>query len=414
MLELLDVAATSDSTGPRTCPTRTPLDTGDYDGATYYFEVVAESVIDTGARTIDLYNSAGSSVAQVSVPALIGSRKRIRSASFTPTAGLDDYRVRLEGTTGINSKLYLDTARIIIAQTGATKTRLSFPLMGANDDKYDGSTVSQTVDDTISTTYTAVAPNFYSIWKKTSASLATLASGSPWRFEACLRSPNALGTAYASLFNKTDNTQVTASEVSTTSTTTVAATAAFADNATNFDNLDSFECRIKTSNAAYRIVISRCALSAALNPATKTESYYRIQRERYFPAEAFTTVTLGRALYDSATFDQPVIYFEGVGYRTFSGALYAHLRDHSTNDSGTNGTNVTSSQQTYNTGAKVLSRSAALTITSGDRFISYLDSDSAPWGSYIICSFLVVAATEAAAAEDTMHAQPALGAGLAA
>ena len=77
-----------------------------------------------------IVDSTGTTKATISVPASTTLPTRIRSA-FTPNAGFDNYRVTLDGTT-TTTQLQVVTARMLVNQTGATKTKLYIPLLSSN------------------------------------------------------------------------------------------------------------------------------------------------------------------------------------------------------------------------------------------------------------------------------------------
>jgi len=91
------------------------VDAADYNGATFYFEVVAKVASDT--LTVGCWDVAlGSNKTTVSVTAT--SYTVYRSASFTPTAGEREYIVDVSGGT----TPLIKSARIVILQDAATIT----------------------------------------------------------------------------------------------------------------------------------------------------------------------------------------------------------------------------------------------------------------------------------------------------
>src|SRR5262249_33912216 len=102
--------------------TRLPLDDGDYDGATYYFEIIAKNT-DASSRTVTLETDSGTSKQTISVANGTTDWTRLRSSSFTPVSGPTTYRLKLDGTTADNDLVVL-YGRIIIEQVAATKSRI--------------------------------------------------------------------------------------------------------------------------------------------------------------------------------------------------------------------------------------------------------------------------------------------------
>lgn len=123
-------AASSDTTFERTLR---PLDTGNYDGATYYLEIQAANFDSTSPaqdRVVSLVDSGGTAKATITVPAGTGSTgnyTRLRSSSFTPVSGNEEYRLKLEGTNGAG-ELEVKSARWWIVQASATKARFEYCL----------------------------------------------------------------------------------------------------------------------------------------------------------------------------------------------------------------------------------------------------------------------------------------------
>jgi len=126
---------TSDTTDVTFERTLRSLDDGDYDGATYYLEIQAAN-FDGAAqdRDVSLVDSGGTAKATITVSSGTGSSgnfTRLRSSSFTPVSGDEEYRLKLEGTDGAD-ELEVKSARWWIVQVAATKGRFEYCL-GAND-----------------------------------------------------------------------------------------------------------------------------------------------------------------------------------------------------------------------------------------------------------------------------------------
>lgn len=376
-LEMVDLGLTS-ATGSGTntfTRTRMFLDPSLYDNATYYFELIAQNTNATTNYNVYLLDvTNNSNIVTYSVPANTANFTRFRSSSFSPTSGKTTYSIKLDQTAVI-SQLVVQTARIIVQQNGATKTRIQIPLVQRFYD-YAGSSTAN-ADATTSTTYTQATSNRYSLWKKNTTVYADLAAGSPWTIEAAMDTATSGGITYAALFNATDNTQVTGTEISVNTTAITLTDADFSNSATNFDEGDNFEARIKTNNASYNAELRGAVrLYVTLTNLSKAEIIYRVGRAR---AAGTTTddMVQQRALIDKTLFTNPAIYYEACGY--LSGNYNkVWLMDDSTRDSGTGGTKINSSAIAFNSSTKVIVRTAAITsdITSGNRFYGRIDTST--------------------------------------
>lgn len=341
---------------------RMQLNPDDYDGATYYFEIVATNEDDVD-RDVDLRVGAATKVS-VTIPANTLNPTRLKSSAFTPSAGANDYDIRLPITNTFQDvKVY--AGRIIVKQVNATKTRIQIPLVQS---AHDSVAVSNEffLCETTSNDYEQPLGRIFSLWKKVIANFADLATGNCWSFEAIIRGNKATATAYAALFNKTDDVMVAGTEVSVLGETETRVQADFADDAGNFDNLDEFEVRIKKLGGGARGYIMAARLYVKLTNLSKAEILYRVAKGRSATASAYD-VPHQRTLLDTSLFSSPTIYFEGVGYCP-DNVERLFLRDHGENDSGVNGSDVVNSGINFNSAIKIRIRTNSITPTSGNRF----------------------------------------------
>jgi hypothetical protein len=115
------------------------LDSTKYNGATYYFEVVASTTSATNA-TISLVN-ATSSAAVTSVTVNGTSYARYRSASFTAPGIATDYKVKL-GNEAVGKGVL--AARIIVLQSAASITSTETQIEIGNNETYAPATTATT------------------------------------------------------------------------------------------------------------------------------------------------------------------------------------------------------------------------------------------------------------------------------
>lgn len=361
--------------------TKTSLDTSYYNGTlSYFWEIVVTNTNVSTAYSAELLDAASNVITSISVPASTTST-RIRQA-FTPTAGAEVYHIKLPQTAS-NFNLQILSARMIVKQVGAGKTRLNIPLISKNE----GSGVqtdsgSGGVTELIATaTYnfgfgmTLITPTF--------ADWATISSGTPWTFESVHSTNDAAETATVGLYNETAGAIVTGSEIAVTGDTNVHWNqASFASNATNWTDGHTYRARGKISNTSFRCVMNKASLWVNLNSLTKAKIFHMVHKMLL----AVTPVGTNKILYTAGNYSNPVVKFEGTGSVTAS-TLSVDLTDIGTSDSATTGSNVASSTLTFNTVAS-RQRSGALTLTDGNRFIGSIVNNGA--GSVRMCGMYVL------------------------
>jgi hypothetical protein len=147
------------------------LDADHYDGATYYFEIVAKNT-DSSAKSVYFRRTTSTATdhATITVPAGTANFTRYRvSLSVNPLAGKNEYLVRLTQTTSA-AQLIVSAARVIVQQTNATKTRIQIPLVQKEHDLYANG--AGRVDTTTSNSYTQGDEDKYSLWMKDSRTIS--------------------------------------------------------------------------------------------------------------------------------------------------------------------------------------------------------------------------------------------------
>lgn len=344
--------------------TRINLDTNDYDGATYYFEVIG-TADNTSSTTIQLINSAGSAVtnSSITMPASTLSSKRLRSNAITLTSGADNYRVQIGAVANNGCNIYV--ARIIVVQASATKTRIQIPLIGATWSN-TGTSDTQATDTTTSASYAQNDSTIYSLWNFQAANFVAPASTNPFSLETIMSTGSGATTIKSSLFNATDNTQITGSEQSV-ATATVTNTVTNFSSDTNFLTNKDYELRIQRSAGSGAANLHFAAFYIRLTNLTTAEVYYRVIKE--ISATGNAQPDTGRFLYTAANWTTPVIYYEATAYSSVAGTMSSALYDVTTTDSGATGSDVTGSSVTISGATKARFRSGSLTLTDNDRFI---------------------------------------------
>lgn len=361
-IEMIAECPSSSDTAEKTFrKTSTNLDPANYDGTcTYYFEVVAQNLDASNGYDIHLYDQTNSSeVATCPVDANQTDAKRIRSSSFVPAEGNCNYRVRLHQTS-VASDLKVFSARIVVVQVGATKTRIQIPLLTKGY-----ATVSSTDPSNVyvnsTTTYTASA-SYCVQWKRNDAAWGTVGS---YDFEALFYTA-ATGTAYATLYNVTDDAAVAASELSTSDVTESIQEASFSSD-DNWDDGDVYEVRIKNTGGVNCLIV-KSALYINLTGMTKGEVYWLTGK--YLSSASAISLFTGRLLYEAGSYSSPVLYHEVTSKNLTSAEVGAQSYDGVLQDTSNVGSSeITSARVTIDTTKTVYptSRSAFTAPASGNR-----------------------------------------------
>lgn len=278
-----------------------PADADEYDGATYYFEIVASNSHASAAYTVSLVDMSDQMhvFASVSVPAGTGTTPtRIRSSAFGLPVGGKEMRVRLP-QTGSSDQLKVFSARIVIVQENASKTRLQYNLATlagyASSATYGTGIITSTATDW--TRDESLCPPF----KLEKSALATIKAGTPWTLEAVFACANAAKTGRLQLYNLTKGVAVTGAEVNgAPGSTDIIYTVDFANDAANFDADDLFTIRYKLDSAD-TLYLKRAALYVRLDGISKVLLHRSVVAAQAAAATE-AHLTDGRALYESSGF----------------------------------------------------------------------------------------------------------------
>ena len=216
------------------------LDTTAFDGTvTYNFEIVATNSNTTTAYSVLLCNSEGTTIGTAPVPASTTNPTRIRVTATGFLAGDDTYYIKTPATS-VASQVKVYTARIIISQTNATKTRVQIPLT-TNNYALTPVTADTALMTSTSITFVNLTNAYeYAMWKYTAANWTNVGS---FILEAVTKSSNASGITSLSL-NGIANTTATK-----TGTTLYVAQDTF--NTTDLADGTSYKLQIKSNSASY-------------------------------------------------------------------------------------------------------------------------------------------------------------------
>ena len=298
-LEMTDIGRNCLSSEEVWGSTMLPLDPSDYDGSPqFYLELIANSdAASSGSipRRMTLRDvTNGVDVASVVVPPsdLAGDNGRVlRSAPFTPNEGNNIYALKNEAGA-VSGSWRAPSVRIIVRQTKPTKTRIQFPLTsGVDVASTDGGYVWQ-----CSASYAQDSATRAVLWRKDSAALRSLASGTPWTLEAVFYSGWDDLVGHLVLRNLSSGNNVAASEVSAEAGVAGGSfilSQDFADDAAEFSDGALFGVFTKYS-VRTDLRLQRAALYARLDGLKALELWYRCRR-------ALTEATIGSTMAEART-----------------------------------------------------------------------------------------------------------------
>ncbi len=350
------------------------LNPAEYDGATYYFEIVGYNHHATLPYTVDLMEGANlmaSLILAANTPTGASDFIRMRSTSFVPSSGNHVYQLRLPQTAAGNNVI-VHAARIVVVQVGATITRLQFPLASTS--------VSSTLDssgapfhNSTSTSYGQSDPVRCALFLLEKTLMATIAAGTPWSWET-VGFQGLAATASIGLFDATANAQIGTVENGHTTTTASILTSDFADNLLTDGN--ELEVRVKSSNGAIGANACAARLYVRLTSASKAVIYRRLSTSHASLGSSFECDE-ARQLINLAQFSGALAYYEGTGWESVSGTVTQDLLDDGTSESSSGaGSVVSGSPLTFNGSTRIRQRSSALTLTASHRFVPKLTRTS--------------------------------------
>jgi hypothetical protein len=294
--------------------TITPLNDGDYDGATYYFEVVFSNSKGSSINASLVNQGTGDVIKTISMDASQTEFKRKRSTAFSPVSGACNYALKLDA--GVEARV--ERARIVVVQSSATKTRIQIPLYASSQfDAVYGQSYSVT--------------QYCNKWLKTNSNWDTVASCT---IEGYVKLGTA-NTTYIGLFNATDNTQVSGAEAS--GGTGYVKSSTFDWSASNFHDGDEFELRYKVDSQYYANYIYTAYLYMTLTTLNKAEISQEVMgwHQQSFEAQD----TFYRSLFEGNSIHAlGSVQFQSVGYNYLNSSYPGVCKLYSDDDDAGYGT----------------------------------------------------------------------------
>jgi fibronectin type 3 domain-containing protein len=370
-IEMTDQSMASDVSAILFERTRTSLDSSAYDGTpTYFFEVVA---LNTGSiNSVAIVNAAGVTLGSISVSPN-SAPTRLRSAPFNPDVGMGNYRLKL-GPSAVQGQLQILSARILVNQVGASKTKIYIPLLASSAAPSSADLLAP-IESTNSTNYVFLNPS--TIYQRITTGLATLSPYNTWQLETLMATTGG-ATGAVVLYDISSAGTVDDTETLVASGPIVLTQTPVSDGVNNFasgNENDQYQiglaCQAGCSGG--QVSLYKAGLWVTLINLTKAEVLYRNALSA--TTSTAQVVDLERSKIDLSVFSNPVVSFSANAASPFSGIASITLQTDGTADYGSVGlTNVAGSSLAYNTsGVFSVMRSGPITISSGDRFVTHIN-----------------------------------------
>lgn len=382
-IEMFDRPLASQTTDTNFKRAQSSVNIDAYDGTvTVKLEAVVSST-DTSDRLLRLVDSSNGVLGSILIPQSSVSTRIEGTLSLN--SGLDWYSLEIEGSTNTGD-IVVHSARLLIQQSSATKTRIQLPLLnsssGPSNEDFLGATLSTNQS-------TPLQNSDFTPIKKNSDSYSELLALSPWELEALVATDlDVEGSLY--LVNNTESQTVsqTFTEFSGNSVTQILTP--FEDSADFFDQSyddDLFSLSMNCSlNCDWGDAhLYKANLWVSIENMTKARLYKRLVTGGTLNSGS-TQLDSNRSLVDLTFFSNPIAYLEA--FASGINGLNVYLTDAGTNDSGNSGlTRVPSSQLSFSSFEETLS-TGALNLDSGDRF--FLETDASDGSSSLHHGHLII------------------------
>lgn len=334
--------------------TQRQVDAADYDGnPLFYFEVVATNAHADTDYDVTLYDVTNAT-ARVTVTVPHGSANaRLRSAAFSPASGAVVYSVLVPQTAANNNVLVFSGRIVIVQDSTATKTVISYPWGGPLVSSTSSAATSW--DYGFGLAYAQTSAVSHSRWLKTASAWATV---SGCALDVVISVDAATGS-YAIVDVDDSNTEVTGAVVTTTSTSAIHKYATFDWSALTDGH--QFEVMGKSSGAGNYCKVYGAELLIKLSSLQAGEVYRRIGITRV-GTYGHVQQDFSRQKYTAALFTSPTVYFEATGFCADNGnRTLAYQVNSDTSISG--GAAVTGAAINWNSDTRARQRTSAITPT---------------------------------------------------
>ncbi len=366
-IELIDRGLASSTTSMVFERSRTSLDTTKYDGTkTYNFEIVATNS-NASPVTVNLVDAANIVVGTIAVPGSVATPTRYRN-SFTPTPGVNSYRLVLSATI-VDNELIVYSGRMLVKQLGATKTKIYIPLLSSSlpaTSQDLGGFVEQTQSQAYSELPSA------SIYRRKVNNFSSLVDFNPWELET-LSSASAGSYGTLILNNRTRSTPIIGTGGYINSVGISMHNSPFNDEISGFgaaNENEDFEIGLRCEFACTtgRVSLYKAGLWVTLDSLSLVDIYYRIGLGQ--TGITLTTDNLTqRTLVDLTLFSNSTITFQTVGkVGAISDNADVYLME-LTGDSGLAGLTAISAGLNFSLPVKSLEQNSPIVIPTGRRVV---------------------------------------------
>jgi fibronectin type 3 domain-containing protein len=308
-IELTDIAISSSGTIDLAFDrTLTSFNSNDYDGVTSYeLEVVATN-LDASPRSVGIVNASNTLIDFVTVPANTTVPTLIKG-TISMLSGSQRLRLELEQTQADN-RLSVYSAKLLVNQTNATKTKLYYPLINSDE-------LPSNVDQGVFAYSTSL--NTYhdfsnaSYFTRRATKLDKIENFNAWELET-LVSTQGGAEGILALQNMNSSQLVPSTETRFTNSTLQLATIPFNEGALQFRAANEnhnyalvIRCEYYCGSGSVRVY--KAGLWVKLNHLTKTSVIYRTSGLRRNIAST-TNLTQTRAQINKNLFTLPKVYFQ--------------------------------------------------------------------------------------------------------
>ncbi|MCB0422987.1 MAG: hypothetical protein KDD61_18445, partial [Bdellovibrionales bacterium] len=369
-IELFDRKIGSDATSSRTFQrSMTRINSNDYDGVTGVFFEVNATNFEGSSRNVYLVDSGDNVVATIAVPANTSESTRM-AVAMSLNIGADTYRIKLDQTTS-SLDVVLNSGRVLINQSDATKTKIYYPLVSSRDSAtFDD--LMGSIDTTSSQSYVDLQDRLF--FKRETGHLKNIVEYNGWELEA-LVSVSSSASGKLVFHDESAGEDLLQTETRFFDSQIQMANI-YLDEGSSYwssaeeDHLYSLRYRCEYDCSSGSVSIYKAGIWVKLENLDKAAVVYRVSTAQGFVGGDMD-VTSERTLIDTSLFSNAVIYFQADATDDGSSSLNLSLLE-SANESGVGGLSIVpSSTLSFDTNGRSFMRSAApISLTSGQKFMS--------------------------------------------
>lgn len=369
-IEMVDRGLASVASATRTFErSRTDFNTTDYDGSvTYSFEAVVQNQ-DMASRTIDVLDATSATLATLTVPGSTFERTRM-SLPISFSAGPQTLKLRLAQTSS-DTSLIVHSARVLVAQTNATKTRLYIPLLA-----YDNSPTTDDLLGSINTTNSSSldTTTYTSGYLRKSAALSQIVEYNAWELNALVATSSG-AKGQINLQNTSMSQSIPGSLTEFNGSSIELAQVQIDEGvnyftSTNDNNVFKIGLRCASGCASGAVSLYKAGLWVRLENLTKAEVLYRTSMGSS-TLFSNTTFDQNRTLVDLSQFTSPTVRLQAEATTGSMTSATVELLDDLTDDVGLNNlSSISGANVSFGTNEDAIYRSMIFTPTSSHRYLT--------------------------------------------